>query len=74
MAKRAHDLEIVGDEEVAQSLLVLQLAQQFDDLCLNREIERRSRLVEQDKLGLQGDRACNRNALPLAAGKFMRVT
>lgn len=72
MAKRAHDFQIVGDEEIAQSFLVLQLAQQFDDLGLHGQIERRGWLVEQDEFRLDRNGPGNRDALAPAAGEFVR--
>ena len=72
VAERAHDLEVVRDEEVGEARLVLQLAQQLDDLGLHRQVERRGRLVEEDELGLERDGAGDGEALPLPAGEFVR--
>lgn len=46
--------------------------QQVDDLCLNRHIQSGNRLVADDKLRLDGQRAGNADALTLAAGKLVR--
>ena len=72
VAEGADDLEVVGDEQVAEALLVLQLAQELDDLRLHREVERRRRLVEQDEFGLERDGAGDGDALALAAGELVR--
>ncbi len=53
--------------------LVLQVAHQVEDLRLHRDIERGSRLVADNELGLGCQRAGDRNALALPAGKFVRV-
>ena len=72
MTERAHDLQIVGNEEIAQAALVLQFAQEVDDLGLNGQIERRGRLVEQDEFRFERDCPRNSDALALAAGKLVR--
>ena len=72
VAERAHDLQVVADEEVGEAALPLQVAQKIDDLALHREIERRGRLVEHDELRIEHQRAGDGDALPLAAGKFVR--
>ena len=72
VAERAHDLEVVADEEVAEAPLALEPAQEVDDLRLNREVEGRGRLVEQDELGLERDRPRDGEPLALAAGELVR--
>ena len=54
-------------------MLFLQIAQEVDHLPLHRPVEGRSRLVENDDLRLQDDRAGDRDALALSAGEFMRI-
>ena len=51
----------------------LQLLEQVEDLRLDRDVERRHRLVGDDELRLQGDRARDPDALPLAAGELVRI-
>ena len=41
-----YDGEIVGDEEIREAELTLELVEQVDDLRLDRDVERRDRLVE----------------------------
>src|SRR6266581_4503518 len=53
VAERADDLEVVRDEEIAQPLLVLEFPEEIDDLRLDRQVERRGRLVEEDEFGFQ---------------------
>ena len=65
-------LKIVGDEQVGEAELLLQVLQQVDHLRLDRHVERRHRLVADDQLGLDGERAGDADALALAAGEFVR--
>src|SRR5262245_32378225 len=65
--KRAHDLEIVTDEKIGKLVAALQLAQKIDDLRLHRNVERRGRLVENEKFRFQHERTRNRDPLALTA-------
>ncbi len=65
--------EVVADEEVGEAELVLQVAHQIEDLRLHRDVERRGRLVADDELGFRGQRARDRDPLPLAAGELVRI-
>ncbi len=56
--------QIVGDEDVGEAELALEVLQQIDDLCLNGDIERRHWLVQDQQSRLQ--RQCPRDADPLA--------
>ena len=51
----------------------LQVLQQIDDLRLDRDVERRDRLVAHDQLRLDRERARDADALALAAGEFVRI-
>ena len=53
-------------------MLLLQLAQELDDLRLHREVEGGGGLVEQDELGLERDGPGDGDALALAAGELVR--
>ena len=66
--------KIVRNENVGQAEPPLQVAQQIEDLRADRDIERRDRLVADDELRLDRERAGDRDALALAAGKFVRIT
>ena len=68
-----HHGEIVGDEQVGQAELALQVLQQVDDLRLDRDVERGDRLVADDQLGLDRERAGDADALALAAGELVRI-
>ena len=65
--------QIVADEEIRQLVLILQLVEQVDDLRLNGHIERGDRLVADNELGIERERACNADTLALAAGELVRV-
>src|SRR4051794_21260860 len=69
-----NDREIVRDKQIGQAKSLLQIDQQVDDLRLDIHVERGNWLVGDDELRLERERTCNRNALALAAGKFMRIT
>ena len=43
------------------------------NLRLNRHVERRDRLVGDDEVRIGGQRACDADALLLAAGKLVRI-
>ncbi len=64
----------MGDEQIGEPVRGLQIVQQVEDLRLDRDVERRHRLVADDQFGVDGERPCDADALPLAAGEFMRVT
>ncbi len=65
--------QVMGDEDQRQAHGLLQRLEQVDDLRLNRDIERRHRLIADDELGLQNQGPGNAYALALAARKLVRV-
>ncbi len=65
--------EVVGDEEVGQVELALQVLQQVDDLRAHRDIERGDRLVGDHQARVERERAGDADALPLAAAEGVRV-
>ena len=65
--------EIVRDEEVRESAVALQIAQQVDDLRLHTDIECGDRLVAHDEGRLDGQRACDTDALALPSGELVRI-
>ncbi|MNV77663.1 hypothetical protein D3C71_1711050 [compost metagenome] len=73
VAHVAHHIEVVADEHVGEAELGLQVEQQVDDLCLDRLVERRHRLVKDHHARLQCQRPGDVHALPLATGKLMRI-
>ena len=73
VAEMAHDAEVVGDEQIGQVELFAQLFQQVDDLRLDRDVERRHRLVADDEIGIERQRPGDADALTLAAAHLVRV-
>ena len=61
------------DEQVGEAEPLLQVDQQVDDLRLDVDVERRDRLVGDDEVRLDRERARDGDALALAAGEFVRV-
>ena len=68
-----HDREIVGDEEVGEAELGLQVLEQVDDLRLNRDVECGDGLVAHDEARPKSERPRDADALPLPAGEFVRI-
>ena len=67
------DAEVVGDEDVRQVEVVLQVVEQVDHLRLDRDVERGDRLVGDDQLRVQRQRACDADPLALPARELVRV-
>ena len=68
-----HHREVVRDEDVGEVELGLERAQQVEDLRLDRDVERRDRLVAHDQLRVQRQSAGDADPLPLAARELVRV-
>jgi hypothetical protein len=69
----AHDRHGVGDEEVGESEVALQLLEQVDDLSADADVEGGDGFVGHDELGTQGEGAGDADALALPAGELVRV-
>ncbi len=67
------DRQVVGNEQVGELELVLEVAQQVEHLRLNRHVERTDRLIAHDEARSQGQGARDSDALALAAGELVRV-
>ena len=63
-----HYAEIVADEEAGKPKFTSELGQQIEDFGLNRDVERRGRLVEQQDTRLKDQGARDRYPLALSAG------
>ena len=68
-----HHAQIVADEEIAQPVAVREPGQQIEDLRPDPHVERRDRLVENDHLRPDDQRAGDGDALALAAGELVDV-
>ncbi len=66
------DGEVVRDEQVGELFRPLQIHHQVDHLCLDRDVERRDRLVGDDELGVQRESARDADALTLPARELVR--
>ena len=66
---RAHQADVVGDEDVGELHLHLERQQQVDHLGLHRDVEGRGGLVEQQDLRPRGQGTRNGDPLALAAAK-----
>ena len=69
-----HHAQVVGDEEVGQVLLLLQVGQQVEDLGLDGHVQSGHGLVAHHKGGVEGQAAGDADTLPLAAGELVGVT
>ena len=65
--------KVMGDEEIGQAELVLQVLQKIDNLRLHRDVERADRLVADDKVWLDREGAGDADALALASAELVRV-
>ena len=63
------DSEVVRDEEVRDAELVSELAEEVEDLRLDRDVQRRHRLVADKKLRSNGEGPRDRDPLALSTGK-----
>ena len=65
--------QIVRDEQDRHAAFVAQLAQQVENLGLDRHVERRRRLVGDQQLRIAGQRHRDHHPLPLPAGQLVRI-
>src|SRR3954447_3783106 len=66
------DGQVVRDEDDREAELALEVAEEVEDLGLDRDVERRHRLVRDDQLRLERERARHADALALAARELVR--
>ena len=67
------DGQIVTDEQIGQIEPVLEISEQVQHLSLNRDIERRDRLVQNNDARVGGQCTRNTDPLRLATREFVRV-
>jgi hypothetical protein len=70
---RAAGGEVVRDEEEGEAELRLQLVEQREDLGLDRDVERRDRLVADEEARAEHEGARDPDPLALPAGEFVGV-
>src|ERR1700687_1057248 len=63
----------MGDEEIGQAEVALQLCEKVDDLRAHADVESRNGFIAHHELGTQGESAGDADALTLSAGEFVRV-
>ena len=68
-----HHRKIVSDEQVGDPVLRLKVFQQVDHLGLDRDVQRRHRLVADDEAGPCSKGPGNSDPLPLAPAELVRV-
>ena len=73
VAYMANYEDIVGNEEIGETQLLLKLNKHIDYLCLNRNVKSGNRLVADNERGAEGKGAGDADALALTAGKFMGI-
>ena len=69
-----HDTEVVGDEEHAGAMVLLQLEDQPQDLRLGGHIECGGRLIGDQQHRVEHQRHRDHDALALAARQLVRIT
>ena len=69
----ADDGQVVADVHDRHAEFLLQILEQFDDLRLNGHIERGSRFVRDQQLGITGQRHCNHGPLTHPAAKLVGI-
>ncbi len=70
VADVADDFEVVGDEQVGQAEVGLEVGEEVEYLGLDGDVEGGDWFVADDELGAQGQGAGDADALALAAGEF----
>ena len=70
----AHQRQVVRDEQQREPQFTLKFAEQVDHLRAHRHVERRDRLVADQELRPQRERARDDDALALSPGEFVRKT
>ena len=68
-----HNAQVMGDEQVGQTHLLLQILEHIDDLSLNGNVQCGNRLVTNDELGVHSQCTGNAHALTLTAGELVAV-
>jgi len=66
-----HNADVMRDEDRREVKPLLQSAQDLEDLCLDRDVERRDGLIGDDQLRLARERPRNPDALSLAPAELM---
>src|SRR5689334_14202740 len=73
VAELRHQMQVVGDEQHREAEAALQVDHLLQYLALHHHIERRRRLVHDDKLRLQSQADGDDDALAHAAAELVRI-
>src|SRR6185436_5978773 len=73
VAHLADDAEVVADQERGGVVLLLEVRDEVQHLGLDRRVEARRRLVQDQQLGIGGERHGDHDALLHAAGELVRI-
>ena len=65
--------QVVRNEEIGQSQILLEIREDVEHLCLNRHVKRGDRLIAHQQLRVERNAACDAHALALTAGELMRI-
>jgi hypothetical protein len=68
-----HDAEVVAHQQVGQAALLAQIGQEVEDLRLDGDVERRGRLIQEENLRLEHQRAGDRDPLALTTRELVRI-
>src|SRR5215475_3455766 len=73
VAQLRHDAQVMGDEQDRCAVRVPKPQQQLQDLCFERHVQRRSRLIGDDQLWLEQQCHRDHDALAHTAGELVRI-
>ena len=73
LAQLPDDGQVMGDEQQRHAPFAHQRPQQVQDLCLDRDVERRRGLIRDEQRGLAGERHRDHHPLAHAARQLVRV-
>jgi len=68
-----HDGEVVGNEQVCRTKLLLKVGKEVQHLRLDGDVKGRDGLVADDQLRAKGEGARDAHALALTAGELVRI-
>ena len=63
----------MADEKIRQTVMLLEVPQQIDNLSLHRHVQGTGRLIEDDEAGLQDHRSGDGDTLALTTAELVRV-
>ena len=73
IGKASQQRRIVSNKDECCSKLLLEVAQQRDDLCLDRHVQRSGGLVGDHQFGPAGQRLRNGHAMQFSSTELMRI-